>query len=80
MSLAGPAKPPTGSAYNSVMEKVIRVFDSAADADAADAIADAKLTPDDRVRLVIELRDRRHPDAAQQGLARVCRVTELEQS
>jgi hypothetical protein len=38
------------------------------------------LTPEERIRIVIELRDRRHPDAVKQGLARVCRVTELERS
>jgi len=62
------------------MEKVLRVFDSAAEADEADALADAQLSPDERLRIVIELRERRHPNAAQQGLARVSRVVELEQS
>jgi hypothetical protein len=38
------------------------------------------MTPAERVRLVIELRDRRHPDAAKQGLARVCRIIKREQS
>ena len=62
------------------MEKTVRVFDSFAEADQADALADAALTPEERLKIVIELRDRRHPDAAEQGLARVSRVTELEQS
>lgn len=66
--------------YNDPMEKVVRVFDSAAEADKADALADAQLSPDERLRIVIELRERRHPNAAQQGLARVSRVVELEQS
>jgi hypothetical protein len=30
------------------------------------------MSPEARLQLVIELRDRRHPDAANQGLARVC--------
>jgi len=47
------------------MEKVVRVFDSAAEADEADVLADAQSTPDERLRIVIELRDRRHPNAAQ---------------
>lgn len=62
------------------MEKVVRVFGSHAEADEADALSDAQLTPDERIRMTIELRDRRHPDAAQQGLERVCRVVELERS
>jgi hypothetical protein len=62
------------------MEKVVRIFNSHAEADAADALWDAQLTPEERIRIAIELRDRRHPDAAQQGLARVCRVVELERS
>ena len=62
------------------MEKTVRIFASLADADQADARDDAALTPKERLEIVIELRDRRHPDAAEQGLARVSRVTELEQS
>jgi hypothetical protein len=62
------------------VEKVVRIFQSFADADEHDAAEDARLTPEQRIQLVIELRDRRHPDAAQQGLARVCRITEIEQS
>jgi hypothetical protein len=62
------------------MEKVVRVFNSFAEADEADALFDAQLSPEERIQIVIDLRDLRHPDAAQQGLARVCRITELEQS
>ncbi|MBV8846977.1 MAG: hypothetical protein JO307_29565 [Bryobacterales bacterium] len=62
------------------MEKVVRVFDSLREADEADARTDAKLTPQERLSIVMELRDRRHPDAIKQGLARVCRITELESS
>jgi hypothetical protein len=62
------------------MEKVIQVFGSFAEADEADARYDVALTPQERLRIMIELRDMRHPDAAQQGLARVCRITKLEQS
>ena len=60
------------------MEKVVRIFASFEEADEADALFDASLTAEERLRILIELRDRRHPDAAQQGLARVCRVTKLE--
>jgi len=62
------------------MEKVVRIFRSHAEADAADALYDAQLSPEERIRIAIELRDRRHPDAAQQGLERVCRVVKLERS
>lgn len=47
------------------MEKVVRVFGSHAEADEAEALSDAQLSPDERIRITIELRDRRHPDAAQ---------------
>src|SRR5437879_13619166 len=63
-----------------MMIKRVRVFASFAEADQQDAADDARLTPEERIRMVIELRDQRHPDAAQQGLARVCRVVELERS
>jgi hypothetical protein len=59
---------------------VVRIFASFEEADEADALFDASLTAEERLRILIELRDRRHPDAAQQGLARVCRVTKLERS
>jgi hypothetical protein len=62
------------------MEKVVRFFASHAEADQAEALSDTQLSPDERIRIVVELRDRRHPDAAQQGLARVCRIVELERS
>jgi hypothetical protein len=38
------------------------------------------LSPEERLNIVIELRDRLHPDAAEQRLARVSRVVELERS
>jgi hypothetical protein len=60
------------------MERRVRIFDTFEEADEADAQRDASLSPQERIAIVIELRDRRHPDASQQGLARVCRVTELE--
>jgi hypothetical protein len=66
--------------YNNSMEKVVRIFHSHAEADEADALWDAQLTPEERIRITLELRNLRHPDAAQQGLARVYRVVELERS
>jgi hypothetical protein len=62
------------------MEKTVRVFSSFAEADEADARWDEQLTASQRVQMVIELRDRRHPDAAKQRLARVCRIIKLQQS
>ena len=64
--------------YNENVEKTIRTFVSLDDADRADAEWDAGLTPQHRLQIVIDLRDRRHPDAFEQGLARICRVVELE--
>jgi hypothetical protein len=61
------------------VEPNVRIFTSFEDADEADARADAALSSEDCLQIVIKLRDRRHPDAAKQGLARVCRVVELEQ-
>jgi hypothetical protein len=62
------------------MEKVIRIFDSFAEADAEDALSRAGMSPQQRVDIFFELRERAHPDAFKQGFARVCRVLELEQS
>ena len=62
------------------MERVVRVFHSFSEADAADAAEDRSMSPEQRVAMVFELRERLYPDAAQQGFARVYRVIELEQS
>ena len=39
------------------MEKVVRIFASHAEADEAEAISDAQLSPDERIRITIELRE-----------------------
>jgi flagellar motility protein MotE (MotC chaperone) len=62
------------------VEKVVRIYSSFEDADEADARDDAAMSPEERLKILLELRDRRHPDAAEQGLARVSRVVELERS
>jgi hypothetical protein len=62
------------------VEKTVRIFRGFDEADAADAQSDAAMDSSERLKIVIELRDRRHPDAAQQGLARVSRIVELERS
>jgi hypothetical protein len=64
--------------YNIRVEKTVRIFTSFEEADEANAQYDAALSPEERLRIVIELRDRRHPDAAEQRLERVSRVVELE--
>jgi hypothetical protein len=62
------------------VKKTLQVFDSFEAADRADAARDASLTPEERIQIVLELHAQRHPDAASQRFARVCRVIELEQS
>jgi hypothetical protein len=62
------------------MERTIRVFDSFEEADAADAAYYASLTPAERLEILFALVELRHPNAASEGLARICRVVELEQS
>jgi len=62
------------------MEKVVRVFDTFEEADAADALSRARMTPQQRADIFFDLRERAHPDAFEQRLARVYRVLELERS
>jgi hypothetical protein len=62
------------------VEKTVRPFASFEDADKADARDDAAMSSVERLNILVELRDRRHPDAAEQRLARVSRVVELERS
>ena len=69
-----------GLGDNKIVENLIRVFQSLKEADEADARADANLSPQQRLDILLELRNRRDPDTAKQGLARVCRVVELESS
>jgi hypothetical protein len=63
-----------------VVEKKVRIFTSFEEADEADARDDASMSAQQRLNLLIQLRDERHPDAAEQRLARVSRVVELERS
>jgi len=62
------------------VEKKVRIFASFEEADEADARDDAAMSPEERLKILFELRESRHPDAAEQRLARVSRVTELERS
>jgi hypothetical protein len=60
------------------VEKVVRIFDTFEEADAADAVSRAQMTPQQRVGIFFELRERAHPDAFKQRFARVYRVLDLE--
>ena len=72
-----PGQPqPTG--YDVSVEKTARAFASFEEADEADARYDAAMSTEERLNILIELRDRRHPDAAEQRMARVFQVMGLE--
>ena len=60
------------------MEKTAKVFANFEDADEADARYDAAMSSAECLKILIELRDRRHPDAAEQRMARVFQVMGLE--
>jgi len=60
------------------MEKVVRIFHSFEEAEAAEIEEDRAMTPEERVAMVFELQARLYPDAAQQRFARVYRVTERQ--
>ena len=62
------------------MEKKAKVFASFEAADEADARNDAAMSAEERLKILIELRDGRDPDAAEQRLTRVYRVVEVERS
>ena len=62
------------------MEKVVRIFDSFEEADEADREERARMTPQQRVEIFFQLRERFNADAFTQGFARVHRVLELERS
>ena len=53
------------------MERVVRIFKSFEEADAADVEEDLRMTPEERVAIVLELQERFYGDASQQGFARV---------
>jgi hypothetical protein len=60
------------------MEEVIRIFPSFEEADAADVQEDLRMTPQQRIEMVLELQDRMYPGAAQQPFERVYRITQFE--
>ena len=62
------------------MDKVVRKFSSHEEADAADAEEDLRLSPAQRIQVLIDLQAWKNPDAAAQRFARVYRITQLRQS
>lgn len=62
------------------MEKAVRVFESFEAADADEREQRARMTPEQRVEIFFQLRERAHPDAFTKGFERVYRVLQLEQS
>jgi len=61
-----------------MMEKTVRHFDSFRAKEAAEIEEDLEMSPEERIAIVLELRARVYPDAAQQGLARVYRIIERQ--
>jgi hypothetical protein len=62
------------------VEKKVRIFRNFAAADEQNARDDRALRPEDRIRIVLEFRNRVYPDAVHQGIQRVCRIVKLEKS
>jgi hypothetical protein len=62
------------------MEKVVRIFDSFEEADVSDTRSRAQMSAQQRTEIFFALRERAHPNAINEGFARVYRVLELEQS
>ena len=62
------------------MEEVVRIFNSFAEADAADASRRRGMTPEERVEIFLVIQQRGATDAAEPRLAPVYRVLELERS
>ena len=60
------------------MEKVVRKFRSFEEADAAEDETYMRMSPQERMRILSELREFVYPDAADQRFARVYRITEFE--
>jgi hypothetical protein len=62
------------------MEKVVRIFHSFEAADEAAIRERQSMTPEERVEIFLALQQRAFRNAADERLARVCRVLTLEQS
>lgn len=62
------------------MKKVVRIFRSFEEADAADVEADLRRTPEERIQIVLDLQTWMHRHAPPQGFERVYRIVQLQQS
>jgi len=62
------------------VEKTIRIFHSFEEADAANDLERAQMTPQHRADIFFALKEMDQSNASEQGFARVYRVLELEQS
>lgn len=62
------------------MERTVRVFNSFQEADEADDREYAAMTPEERLKIGIHLREIIYGDGAEQRLARVYRVVKLGES
>jgi hypothetical protein len=62
------------------VEKTVRIFNGFEQAGAADVNEDLRVPLERRIAILLELQERIYPDAAQQGFARVYRITQLERS
>ncbi len=62
------------------MDPVIRKFSSFAEADAAEEESDIQLTPQQRLLLIMQLREQFYGDAVHQRLDRVCRIVKRDES
>ena len=62
------------------MEKVLHLYRSFEAAEIAAIEQDMRLTPEERIQVLLRLQQQVYPDATEQRLVRVCRLTQLEQS
>ena len=60
------------------METVFRKFNSFAEADAAEHETYMRMTPQQRIQIVLELQKMWYPNATEQRLARVYRIVKFE--
>ncbi len=58
------------------MDKIVRKFSSHEAADAADAEEDLRLSPAQRIQILLDLQAWKNPDAAAQRFARIYRITQ----
>jgi len=61
------------------VEKIVRIFRSFEEADAADDHARQDMSPEQRVEVFLAIQQRGFRNAADERLAPVCRVLKLEQ-